>query len=189
MPDSHRRAALALLFASVLFSTGGAAIKAVRFQRVADRQPAVGNRRADAAAAGPGGPARLGLAAPAWSGRPTRRPAICFVLANRLTTSARRDLHSVGQSALRAACWPAAAQGAGRPARHRCSCCRSALGLALFLLGNERPVATAPGSRWPATASRRSRRSLSPSRSSGCAGWAGRWSRGARRSPRRRWAT
>ena len=31
MPDSHRRAALAVLAASVLFSTGGAAIKAADF--------------------------------------------------------------------------------------------------------------------------------------------------------------
>src|SRR6188508_1289837 len=31
MPNSHRRAALALVMASVLFSTGGAAIKAVEF--------------------------------------------------------------------------------------------------------------------------------------------------------------
>jgi len=39
MPNSHRRAALALVLVALLFSTGGAAINR-SFQRLADRQPA-----------------------------------------------------------------------------------------------------------------------------------------------------
>lgn len=87
MPGSHRRAALALLAASVLFSTGGAAIKAADFTgwQIASLRSGIAGLT-------------LLLLVPAarkgWGWRPLLVGAayaatcICFVLANRLTTGA-----------------------------------------------------------------------------------------------------
>ncbi|HEX7024133.1 MAG TPA: DMT family transporter [Gemmatimonadales bacterium] len=87
MPDSHRRAALALLLAAFLFSTGGAAIKWAHFGGWQ-----IASLRAGIAAA------TLLLLIPSarrgWGWRPAlvgtayAATCICFVLANRLTTSA-----------------------------------------------------------------------------------------------------
>lgn len=87
MPNSHRRAALALLIASVLFSTGGAVIKWAQFTgwQIASLRSGIAG-------------VTLLLLVPAarrgWGWRPLLVGAayattcICFVLANRLTTSA-----------------------------------------------------------------------------------------------------
>jgi drug/metabolite transporter (DMT)-like permease len=87
MPNHHRRAALALLIASVLFSTGGAAIKFAHFTgwQIASLRSGIAG-------------VTLILLVPAarrgWGWRPLLVGAgyaatcICFVLANRLTTSA-----------------------------------------------------------------------------------------------------
>lgn len=87
MPTSHRRAALALLFASVLFSTGGAAIKWAHFSgwQIASLRSGIAGLTLVLLMAG----SRRG-----WGWRPLlvgiayAVTCICFVLATRLTTSA-----------------------------------------------------------------------------------------------------
>jgi hypothetical protein len=75
------------VFAALLFSTGGAAIKGVHPHRVAGRELPVGHCRRDTAAARAGDATRLGLAAGTrW--RCLAATLILFVTANKLTTSA-----------------------------------------------------------------------------------------------------
>ena len=87
MPNSHRRAALALMVAAVLFSTGGAAIKWAHFTgwQIASLRSGIAGVTLLLLVPG----ARRG-----WGWRPLlvgtayAVACICFVLANRLTTSA-----------------------------------------------------------------------------------------------------
>ena len=81
------RARLQLVAAAVLFSTGGAAIKAAALHRLADRQPPLGRRRGRHPAADAGRRAAAGPGAPS-GGRAYATCLTLFVLANRLTTAA-----------------------------------------------------------------------------------------------------
>jgi drug/metabolite transporter, DME family len=142
MPDSHRRAALALLLASVLFSTGGAAIKAVDFngwQIIALRSIVAG--------------LTLVLLVPAarrgWGWRPGivgaayAATSICFVLATRLTTSASAIFIQSASPLYVLLLGPLLLKE--RIARRDLVfMVPIAIGLGLFFLGTERPIATAP---------------------------------------------
>jgi drug/metabolite transporter (DMT)-like permease len=141
MPDSHRRAALAVLAASVLFSTGGAAIKAADFSgwQIASLRSGIAGLA-------------LLLLVPAarrgWGWRPLLVGAayaatcICFVLATRLTTGANAifiqsasPLFVMVLSLLLREAVALRDIGFMLPI---------GLGLSLFLLGEHRAVATAP---------------------------------------------
>jgi len=142
MPNSHRRAALALIVASVLFSTGGAAIKWAHFTgwQIASLRSGIAGLTLLLLVPG----ARRG-----WGWRPLLVGAayaatcICFVLANRLTTSANAIFIQAASPLYVLALGPLLL-------RERVSA-RDVLfmipigaGLALFFLGHQSAVATAP---------------------------------------------
>lgn len=142
MPDSHRRAALALLAASVLFSTGGAAIKAADFSgwQIASLRSGIAGLT-------------LLLLVPAarrgWGWRPLLVGAayaatcICFVLATRLTTGANAIFIQSASPLFVMVLSPVLLRERIAP-RDVVFMVPIGLGLALFLLGDQRPVATAP---------------------------------------------
>ena len=142
MPNSHRRAALALLIASVLFSTGGAAIKFADFTgwQIASLRSGIAG-------------VALVLLVPAarrgWGWRPLLVGAayaatcICFVLANRLTTSASA-IFIQSASPLYVLVLSPLLLREPVSARDVLFMVPVAAGLSLFFLGNQRAVATAP---------------------------------------------
>ncbi len=142
MPNSHRRAALALLIASVLFSTGGAAIKFADFTgwQIASLRSGIAG-------------VALVLLVPAarrgWGWRPLLVGAayaatgICFVLANRLTTSASAIFIQSASPLYVLALSPLLLREPVS-ARDVLFMVPVAAGLSLFFLGNQRAVATAP---------------------------------------------
>jgi DME family drug/metabolite transporter len=142
MPDAHRRAALALVLAAILFSTGGAVIKALDFTgwQIASLRSGIAGLilvlLVPAARRGWGWrPALVGLAYAAT--------CICFVLANRLTSSASAIFIQSASPLFVLLLGPLLL---GEPVSRRDAgfMVPIALGLALFFLGEERPVATAP---------------------------------------------
>jgi len=142
MPNSHRRAALALVMASVLFSTGGAAIKAVDFTgwQIASLRAGIAGLTllliVPAARRGWGW--RPGLVGVAYAAT-----CICFVLANRLTSSASAIFIQSASPLYVLLLSPLILKE--RVARRDIVfMIPIAIGLALFFLGDERPIATAP---------------------------------------------
>ncbi len=141
MPDSHRRAALALIMASVLFSTGGAAIKAMEFTgwQIASLRSGIAGLTllilVPAARRGWGW--RAGLVGSAYAAT-----CICFVLANRLTSSASAIFIQSASPLFLLLLGPLLLkEGVAR--RDILFMIPVAFGLALFFLGEERPIATA----------------------------------------------
>jgi DME family drug/metabolite transporter len=142
MPDAHRRAALALVLAAILFSTGGAVIKALDFTgwQIASLRSGIAGLTlvllVPAARRGWGWrPALVGLAYAAT--------CICFVLANRLTSSASA-IFIQSASPLFVMLLGPLLLGERVSRRDAGFMVPIALGLALFFLGEERPLATAP---------------------------------------------
>jgi DME family drug/metabolite transporter len=142
MPNNHRRAALALLLASVLFSTGGAAIKWAHFSgwQIASLRSGIAG-------------VTLLLLVPAarrgWGWRPLLVGAayagtcICFVLANRLTTGANAIFIQSASPLWVLALSPLLLrERVGR--RDVLFMLPIGLGLALFFFGDHRAIATAP---------------------------------------------
>lgn len=142
VPISHRRAALALLGAAVLFSTGGAGIKSLDFSgwQIASLRSGIAALTlvilVPAARRGWGW--RAGLVGLAYAAT-----GICFVLANRLTSSASAIFI---QSASPLYVLLLAPLLLREPVTRRdiFFMMPVALGLALFFVGDEPPVATAP---------------------------------------------
>jgi DME family drug/metabolite transporter len=142
MPNSHRRAALALLIASVLFSTGGAAIKWAHFTgwQIASLRSGIAGVTLLLLVPG----ARRG-----WGWRPLLVGAayaaacICFVLANRLTTSASAIFIQAASPLYVLILAPILLK---EPVSRRdvLFMIPIGLGLSLFFLGTQRAVATAP---------------------------------------------
>lgn len=142
MPNSHRRAALALLVASVLFSTGGAAIKSSHFTgwQIASLRSGIAGLT-------------LLLLIPAarrgWSWRPLlvgtayAATSVCFVLANRLTTGANAIFI---QSATPLYVMVLSPLLLREPVTRRdvLFMLPIGVGLGLFLLGDQHPGITAP---------------------------------------------
>ena len=142
MPNSHRRAALALVMASVLFSTGGAAIKAVEFSgwQIASLRSGIAGLTllllVPAARRGWGW--RPGLVGAAYAAT-----CICFVLANRLTSSASAIFIQSASPLYVLLLGPLLLKE--RVARRDLLfMIPIAIGMALFFLGDEQPLATAP---------------------------------------------
>jgi drug/metabolite transporter, DME family len=142
VPISQRRAALALLGAAVLFSTGGAAIKALDFSGWQ-----IASLRSGIAAltllvlvpeARRGWGWRAGLVGVAYAAT-----GICFVLANRLTSSASAIFIQSASPLYVLLLAPLLLQ---EPVSRRdiLFMVPIGLGLALFFVGDEQPVATAP---------------------------------------------
>ena len=142
MSISHRRAALALLGAAVLFSTGGAGIKSLDFSgwQIASLRSGIAALTlvilVPAARRGWGW--RAGLVGVAYAAT-----GICFVLANRLTSSASAIFI---QSASPLYVLLLAPLLLREPVTRRdvFFMVPVALGLALFFVSGEPPVATAP---------------------------------------------
>jgi drug/metabolite transporter (DMT)-like permease len=142
VPISHRRAALALLGAAVLFSTGGAGIKSLDFSgwQIASLRSGIAALTlvilVPAARRGWGW--RAGLVGVAYAAT-----GICFVLANRLTSSASAIFI---QSASPLYVLLLAPLLLREPVTRRdvFFMVPVALGLALFFVSGEPPVATAP---------------------------------------------
>jgi drug/metabolite transporter (DMT)-like permease len=142
MPNSRRRAAAALLGAAVLFSTGGAAIKAVHFSgwQIASFRSLIAGITllvlVPAARRGWGWRSALVGAAYATT-------CICFVLATRLTTSANAIFIQAASPLYLMVLAPLLL-------RERVSrrdvlfMLPIGMGLAIFLLGDRHPMATAP---------------------------------------------
>lgn len=142
MPNSHRRAALALLVASVLFSTGGAAIKSADFTgwQIASLRSGIAGLA-------------LLLLIPAarrgWGWRPLlvgaayATTSICFVLANRLTTGANAIFIQSASPLYVMVLSPLLLR---EPVTRRdvLFMLPIGVGLALFLLGDQRAGITAP---------------------------------------------
>ncbi len=142
MPNAHRRAALGLLLAAGLFSTGGAAIKAAHFSgwQIASLRSGIAGLT-------------LFVLIPAarrgWGWRPFlvgsayAATCICFVLANRLTTSANAIFLQMASPLYVMLLGPVLLK---EPITRRDLLFFPpiALGLALFLLGDQRPAVTAP---------------------------------------------
>jgi DME family drug/metabolite transporter len=142
MPTTHRRAALSLLLAAVLFSTGGAAIKAAHFTgwQIASLRSGI---------AGLTLLALVPAARRGWGWRPFvvgsayAATCVCFVLANRLTTSANAIFLQAASPLYVMLLGPVLLK---EPIARRdlLFFLPIALGLALFLLGDQRPAVTAP---------------------------------------------
>ncbi len=142
MPDTHRRAALALLIASVLFSTGGAAIKWAHFTgwQIASLRSGIAGLT-------------LLLLVPAarrgWGWRPLlvgvayAAAGICFVLANRLTTSASA-IFIQAASPLYVLILSPVLLRERVSARDVLFMVPIAVGLSLFFFGSQTAIATAP---------------------------------------------
>lgn len=142
MPNTHRRAAVALLIASVLFSTGGAAIKWAHFTgwQIASLRSGIAG-------------VTLLLLVPAarrgWGWRPLLVGAayaaagICFVLANRLTTSASAIFIQAASPLYVLVLSPLLLKEPVS-ARDVLFMIPVGLGLSLFFLGDQGAVATAP---------------------------------------------
>ena len=142
MANPHRRAALGLLFAALLFSTGGAAIKAASFSgwQIASLRGGIAGLT-------------LLLLVPAarrgWSWRPTlvalayAATCVCFVLATRLTTSANAIFIQATSPLYVMLLAPLLLR---EPVSRRevFFLLPIALGLLLFLFGEQRPAVTAP---------------------------------------------
>jgi DME family drug/metabolite transporter len=142
VPNTHRRAALALLIASVLFSTGGAAIKWAHFTgwQIASLRSGIAGLTLLLLVPG----ARRG-----WGWRPLvvgtayAVACICFVLANRLTTSASAIFIQAASPLYVLVLSPLLLKERVS-ARDLLFMVPIAVGLSLFFLGNQTAVATAP---------------------------------------------
>ncbi len=142
MPNRHRRAALAMVMASVLFSTGGAAIKWADFDgwQIASLRAGIAGLT-------------LVLLVPAarrgWGWRPAlvgvafAAAGICFVLANRLTTSANAIFIQSSSPLFVLVLGPLLLR---EPVTRRdlLFMVPVGLGLSLFLVGDQTPGATTP---------------------------------------------
>jgi drug/metabolite transporter (DMT)-like permease len=152
MPNSHRRGVLALLAAAVLFSTGGAAIKSAQFTgwQIASLRSGI---------AGLTLLLLVPVARRAWGWRPLLVGAayagtcVCFVLANRLTTSANAIFIQSASPLYVMVLSPLLLK---EPVTRRevLFMLPTGIGLALFLLGDQHAGVTAPNpaaaifSRW-----------------------------------------
>lgn len=142
MPSSHRRAAVALLIASVLFSTGGAAIKWVHFTGWQIASLRAGIAGVTLLLLVPG--SRRG-----WGWRPLvvgvayATACVCFVLANRLTTSASAIFIQAASPLYVLILGPVMLKERVS-ARDVLFMIPVGLGLSLFFLGNQPAIATAP---------------------------------------------
>jgi drug/metabolite transporter (DMT)-like permease len=142
MPNRHRRAALALLIAGVLFSTGGAAIKWAHFTgwQIASLRSGIAGVTLLLLVPG----ARQG-----WGWRPLLVGAayaatcICFVLANRLTTSANAIFIQAASPLYVLVLGPLLLREPVS-ARDVLFMVPVGAGLALFFLGHQQAAATAP---------------------------------------------
>lgn len=142
MPNSHRRAALALLIASVLFSTGGAAIKWAHFTgwQIASLRSGI---------AGVTLLVMVPAARRGWGWRPLlvgsayATTCICFVLANRLTTGANA-IFIQASSPLYVLVLSPFLLGEAVSRRDVLFMLPIGVGLSLFLLSNQPALATAP---------------------------------------------
>jgi drug/metabolite transporter (DMT)-like permease len=142
MPNTHRRAAMALVIAALLFSTGGAAIKAAHFTgwQIASLRAGVAGITLIALMPG----ARRGWGwRPALVGSAYAVTCICFVLATRLTTSANAIFI---QSASPLYVLLLAPLLLREPVAWRdvLLMLPIGVGLGLFLWGGQRPAVTAP---------------------------------------------
>jgi drug/metabolite transporter (DMT)-like permease len=142
MSRNHRASALALLASAAVFSTGGAAIKAVDFHgwQIASLRGLIAGITllilVPAARRGWGWrPALVGAASAAT--------AICFVLANRLTTSASAIFIQAASPLYVLMLGPLLLREK-IDRRDLLFMVPIAAGLLLFFVGEERPVATAP---------------------------------------------
>lgn len=142
MSNSHRRAAFALLIASVLFSTGGAAIKWAHFTGWQIASLRAGIAGVTLLLLVPG--SRRG-----WGWRPLlvgvayATACICFVLANRLTTSASAIFIQAASPLYVLILGPFMLKERVL-ARDVLFMIPVGLGLSLFFLGNQPAAATAP---------------------------------------------
>ena len=142
MSRNHRASALALLASAAVFSTGGAAIKAVDFNgwQIASLRGLIAG-------------ITLVLLAPSarrgWGWRPmlvgaaSAATAICFVLANRLTTSASAIFIQAASPLYVLLLGPLLLRERV-DRRDLLFMVPIAAGLLLFFVGKERPIATAP---------------------------------------------
>lgn len=142
MPTSHRRAALAMVVASVLFSTGGAAIKWAEFTgwQIASLRAGIAGLTLLLLVP----EARRGWGwRPALVGAASAATGICFVLANRLTTSANAIFIQSASPLYVLALGPLLLRERVR-LRDVLFMVPVGIGLSLFLLGDQPAGATAP---------------------------------------------
>lgn len=142
MSRNHRASALALLASAAVFSTGGAAIKAVEFNgwQIASLRGLIAGLTLILLVP----EARRGWGwRPALVGAASAATAICFVLANRLTTSASAIFIQAASPlyVLLLGPWLLRERVERRDLWFMIPI---AAGLLLFFVGEERPVATAP---------------------------------------------